>query len=629
MARDVKTLLSKKGWTGQEVGQALMASLIHEVKNLGKDVKPLFTQADLDRMENSLNTRPDYISYGVYRSIYSAVVDGFNKGQGLYQQFYNGFYRYMMLLQQATKIEQSLKEAENYPLVMTQSQYNRIAAHVLAENRSIPVTFRQLFFELLEDYVDKYSIEETDSIPEAIASALEASKEEPVINRRILENYNTDTGHGYYQLPDGRRSDKMEPEKWREAIRKEWLKGYAVFIDGESASPEETLGQKNLERHLRGFKLLYEGIEGVERELERLGLSLPENMTRAEFMERLESFIITREEQLNPEKVVDLGEVLHTLLNNKSTPASVWHYYQEPPTDLSKLDVLEEQLDRYKGNLSHRLQAGEQAEEINEAAAFTEFRKDYPALFSALKDEIERLLPQAKGLKVSQYNKDISTYGELADRGSTLYQARLTVSQIEIAEYYLTQPGNTYGKRRRALQSGIAIIQEPFNRHRVDEQGDYIEFSDPFSLFMSIDAISESREHREDLVTFRETLIKPALRYLYAYNSVIDLIGKAYEIEGIESLKLGLSTFEGQLSGMNEAIYWLYTYAYGDPAEKNRKRALIKELFLTIHPEELKPTPAAIAKTQEKINALGLSVDAGMKLKTFDALIGSLLERED
>ena len=313
MARDVKTLLSKKGWTGQEVGQALMASLIHEVKNLGKDVKPLFTQADLDRMENSLNTRPDYISYGVYRSIYSAVVDGFNKGQGLYQQFYNGFYRYMMLLQQATKIEQSLKEAENYPLVMTQSQYNRIAAHVLAENRSIPVTFRQLFFELLEDYVDKYSIEETDSIPEAIASALEASKEEPVINRRILENYKTDTGHVYYLLPEGRRSEKMEPEKWREAIRKEWLKGYAVFIDGEPASPEETLGQKNLERHLRGFKLLYEGIEGVERELERLGLSLPENMTRAEFMERLESFIITREEQLNPEKVVDLGEVLHTL----------------------------------------------------------------------------------------------------------------------------------------------------------------------------------------------------------------------------------------------------------------------------------------------------------------------------
>lgn len=628
MARDVKTLLSKKGWTGQEVGQALMASLIHEVKNLGKDVKPLFTQADLDRMENSLNTRPDYISYGVYQSIYSAVVDGFNKGQGLYQQFYNGFYRYMMLLQQATKIEQSLKEAENYPLVMTQSQYDRIAAHVLAENRSIPVTFRQLFFELLEDYIDSYSLEETEGIPEAIITALENAKEEPVTNERILENYNTDTGWGYYQLPDGRRSDQMEKEKWQEIITKEWLKDYELFIDGEPASPEETLGQKNSDRHERGLMLLYEGVESVERELERLELSLPDGMTRAEFMERLERFIITREEYMETERVIDLGEVLHTLLNNRKTASSTWHYYQEPPADLSKLDVLEEAIDRYKGNLSHRLQAGEQVEEISEAAAFTEFRKDYPALFSALKEEIERLLPQAKGLKVSQYNKDISTYGELADQGSTLYQACLTVSQIEIAKYYLTQPGNTYGKRRRALQGGIAIIQEPFNRHRVDEQGDYIEFSDPFSLFLSIDAISESREHREGLVTFRETLIKPALRYLYAYNSVVDLIGKAYEIEGIESLKLGLSTFESKLAGMNGAIHWLYTYAYGDPAEKSRKRALIKELFLTIHPEELKPTPAAIAKTQAKVNALGLSVDAGMKLKTFDALIGSLLERE-
>jgi hypothetical protein len=57
MARDIKSLLSKKGWTGEEVGKAVIASLINDAEQGSKPHNPLFSQADLERMEDSL-TQP-------------------------------------------------------------------------------------------------------------------------------------------------------------------------------------------------------------------------------------------------------------------------------------------------------------------------------------------------------------------------------------------------------------------------------------------------------------------------------------------------------------------------------------------------------------------------------------------
>ena len=94
-------LLKKKGWTGKEVGQLLIASLLNDIKQLGQGEKtPLFSQADFEKMESSLNSDFDYLSYGVYRELYSSILDSFNIGQGLCQQFYNGFSRLYLMLRE-------------------------------------------------------------------------------------------------------------------------------------------------------------------------------------------------------------------------------------------------------------------------------------------------------------------------------------------------------------------------------------------------------------------------------------------------------------------------------------------------------------------------------------------------
>ena len=72
-------LLKKKGWTGKEVGQLLIASMLNDIKQQGQGEKtPLFSQADFEKMESSLNSDFDYLSYGVYRELYSSIIDSFN-----------------------------------------------------------------------------------------------------------------------------------------------------------------------------------------------------------------------------------------------------------------------------------------------------------------------------------------------------------------------------------------------------------------------------------------------------------------------------------------------------------------------------------------------------------------------
>ena len=77
---NIDKLLKKRGWTGEEVGKALIASLLNDIRYQGQEHELLFTQADFDKMESSLSTDRDYLASGVYRDIYSSIVDTYNRG---------------------------------------------------------------------------------------------------------------------------------------------------------------------------------------------------------------------------------------------------------------------------------------------------------------------------------------------------------------------------------------------------------------------------------------------------------------------------------------------------------------------------------------------------------------------
>ena len=635
MAKSIDSLLKKKGWSGEEVGKALIASVIHDVKHRGEpDFKPLFSQSDFERMESSLSSDRDYTVYGVYRDLYSSIIDAYNRGQALFQQFYNGYSRYSNVMFMCQNAEIALERADKVPLIMTQSQYNRHRERARATlndaNDGSKWSFSSLLFVDLMSFIDT-----PEEAPEHIRELIEATKKETATNPRILGAYNKEHSKGYYTLPDGRRSDKLTDEEWEQALEELYLKTHSLVINGRPATPEETHKFYNEQQKLKAYKLFFDGIEGikalykeitgkeldgVDAEEEKRLLDTLEDMLDLKFQTKT----LRERSEEGKYPLSPLQDLISGLLDGNIDSSIVWSYYPDPP-QLTKYEVLTECWEHYSGAYE---------DDIDEKDQLKEFKADYPALFSALEAYIKESAPALQSLKPSQYCKEVISIEELAGRSSMGDGSDIEPSNEDIiADYcgdFESDPDTAeerlrrYRRRRRGFYRGIAIIQNPAS-WQTDENGDYKETPDPLSVFFNLDSVADSETQRTELDAFRNNLFKPALRFLYAYNALMLIIGAVYDIEDTEALQLSTRTFESQLEGFNNLLYMFYGGVYGDPEEKQRKRKLIKELFQPTDPEELKPTKEAIDAVTAELTELGYTTKARKNLKNFDRYIALLM----
>lgn len=623
MARKIDSLLNKKGWTGVEVGKALVASIIHDIRHQSEpDYKPLFSQSDFDKMESSLNTERDYLAYGVYRDLYSGLIDAYNRGQGQHQQFYNGYYRYAMHLKDCTVAEQTLQTAELTPYVMTQEQYNKLKEQRETTLKGFTESFSRLLFTLLSHIMSN-----PEDAPEDIRTAIEATKKEAVTNERILSTYCEVYGMGYYQLPDGTRSDNLEGEEWREKLKEEYLKTHKLRINGKQASFEDTILHYNTERRLKGYELFFTGIDAVKALYEdHTGETLPPE-DEVGIMKALESLLNLRDDENPVEKntvplhpaVLQIKDIVEGEMLGSGAE---WHYYKEAPAELTKYDIIAESLCFYDGEES---EDGE--------PQLKEFKADYPALHKALEAYIKELVPQARDLKPTQYSKEFITWGELAELKVGRYPAYCIADDVtDILEALAETDEDTTEnllKRKRLMFNGIVIAQAP-NAYQLNERGEYIDNIKHilgFSSVFSIDSIGKSESIREDIQAFRDNLFLPALQYLYAFNALVKILGAIYDLDELGEVEISTERFESQLEALNNQLYMLYGDVYGTDADKERKRDIIKEVFQPINLDELKPTAEAIETVTAELDRLGFSTEARKKLKKFDALIERLCER--
>ena len=623
MARKIDSLLNKKGWTGVEVGKALVASIIHDIRHQSEpDYKPLFSQSDFDKMESSLNTERDYLAYGVYRDLYSGLIDAYNRGQGQHQQFYNGYYRYAMHLKDCTVAEQTLQTAELTPYVMTKEQYNKLKEQRETTLKGFTESFSRLLFTLLSHIMSN-----PEDAPEDIRTAIEATKKEAVTNERILSTYCEVYGMGYYQLPDGTRSDNLEREEWREKLKEEYLKTHKLRINGKQASFEDTILHYNTERRLKGYELFFTGIDAVKALYEdHTGETLPPE-DEVGIMKALESLLNLRDDENPVEKntvplhpaVLQIKDIVEGEMLGSGAE---WHYYKEAPAELTKYDIIAESLCFYDGEES---EDGE--------PQLKEFKADYPALYKALEAYIKELVPQARDLKPTQYSKEFITWGELAELKVGRYPAYCIADDVtDILEALAETDEDTTEnllKRKRLMFNGIVIAQDP-NAYQLNERGEYIDNIKHiigFSSVFSIDSIGKSESTKEDIQAFRDNLFLPALQYLYAFNALVKILGAIYDLDELGEVEISTERFESQLEALNNQLYMLYGDVYGTDADKERKRDIIKEVFQPINLDELKPTAEAIETVTAELDRLGFSTEARKKLKKFDALIERLCER--
>lgn len=605
----LKNLLKKKGWTGEEVGKLLIASMLNDIKQQGQaDKEPLFSQSDFEQMESSLTSDRDYLTYGVYRDLYSSIIDSFNRGQGLYQQFFNGFSRLFAELREAENADHAEQSIDNTPLIMTESQYKRLEAEAVQTLSGYKDSFSSILFYCLDRFLEAEEADIKKEAP-AIWEALEATKKIPATGNRFLPLYNETYGEGYYQLPDGRRSDQMTLEEWQETLTAEFLKRHKLTINGEPATAEETVQHYNQNRLIKSYELFFKGAEAIRAELlERTGKST--DLTDEELEEALEDTIDYVGRAGSNPNAEEIAEAL-----DFSTPTE-WHIYEEPPEGLTLYDLLELYPEEYRG-----------AFDADGKEALQHLKKDAPALYDALKAYIESKVPQARGLKPNQLHKDIITWGELAETGLIGYEGLITPTDSQIIEISTEGQDTTESKSKRLRTGlkGIAILKHPAP-YQIDENGDYIEQKSPLYFFNSLYSLEGDGEKIAELHGFIDSLMYPALAYLYAFNALMEILGGVYDLpELAEVAKYDTSLFESKMQGYNGMLYLFYHNVYGNEADKQHKRAIIKEAFRPLEAETLKPSQKAIEEITAELTKLGLSSEARKKLKYLDAFIDRLM----
>ena len=608
-------LLKKKGWTGKEVGQLLIASMLNDIKQLGQGEKtPLFSQADFEKMESSLNSDFDYLSYGVYRELYSSIIDSYNRGQGLCQQFYNGFSRLFSVLREVQIADNVQKAYDDTPLIMTESQYKRLEAEAVQTLKGHKESYYSLLFYILEK-----SLDAGDEAPEPIRTAIEATKKIPAEKITFSRSYNEQMGEGYYSLPDGRRSDQMTSEEWQKALEEEFLRTHKLTINGEPASTEETIREYNIDRLTKSYELFFKGAKAIrEFVLERTGKEL--DGTDEEIEKALNDIIN------NIDDTIDyVGEARYNPNAEKiaealgfSTPTE-WHTYEELPEGLTAYDLL------------YLITESSRYGETDKKKHLKAFKTEYKELYTALNAYIEENVPKARGLKPNQLYKDIVSWGELADAGIIGYSSLIQPDDRKIVQIWTEGEDTTENKskRLRAWLRGIAILRNPAS-YQTDENGDYIEKKSPLPFFLSLYTLEGDRDKIAEINSYIDNLIYPALSYLYAFNSLMGIIGKVYDLPELEEVaRYDTRLFESKMSGYNGMLYFFYHDVYGNEEEKQRKRAIIKEIFRPLEADTLKPSQEAIEEVTAELTKLGFSSDARKKLRYLNAFIDRLMNSRE
>lgn len=629
MAKSINSLLKKKGWSGSEVGKALVASVVHDFKHQkDPDYKPLFTQADFDKMESSL-TEGDFLIYGCYRDIYSSIIDTFNRGQALFQQFYNGYSNYSNAMILCNTAENALKQADEYPLIMTESQYKRCKRKTKERLKGFTESYISLVFNTIE-----YFYNAPELAPEAIKRALDAISTVPATNKRLLARYNEVMGLGYYTLPDGRKSKDMSLKEWQETLKALYLESHPLTINGEPATAEETFKYYREQTTLKTYKLFFEGIEGIKRAYkEVVGEDMEvDEVEETRLLETLEDMLGARASWEVDRREKDLPPLypLQGLLRHLIDPAETiteWHYNENPPEGITK--------DFFLNNILAEWYSGILSEDAKEAqATLDEFIADYPELYKTVVAYIEQEIPALKDLEPAYRFDNITSWGNLAELDYLDYKSLIEPNEADIVETLAEEAeetGDTLGlssKRIRIAWNSIAIVQNP-RKSQIDDNGDYKENANALlANFGNLDTTAETEQETGELYAYRNLLFIPALRYIYAFNVLMGIVGTIYDIDGMDTLKLSTANIETQLGGFNDLLYMFYANVSGDREEKTRKRKLIKQLFTPVDVEELKPTQEAIDAVTKQIAELGYTTKARKQLKDFDRFI-YLLQGEE
>lgn len=592
-------LLKRGKWTGEQVGKLLIANLCNDFENIGNPNKtPLYDQFQLEELVAGLADEKDYICYNVYRSLFTSIRENFYYSHALLQKFENGYNRIFSRLGQIQYAEISRNYETETPLIMYQSQYDRLRKKAIEELKNRPECFSDLIF-----YVLQKCLEIDFDAPQNVLIAIDATRAVSAKEIAFSEKYNVLEGRGYNSLPDGRRSDQMSAIEWSKAIAKE-----------QAQNPE-----RDRQKRFKQSELFFKGAKAIRSYVkERTGKSL--TGTDEDIEKQFCDLFI----DIRPAPPQDPN--VHVMEGAFTSPLTEWTFYKELPYDLNAYDLLFTLINTY---------GGEDRQDYLQT-----LQTEYPNLYAELKSYVEAKITLLHGLDPNRYFDPLISWGDLANAGVVGYASRLDPNDQDIADIWTDGDDSTQAmiKRLKATH-GIAILRDPPPElpikgvipEELQQNSDYFE-TDLIHYFRElndVDNLMRDKTQLKNLNRFARELMNSAISQICAYNKLIDILANVYGLPELKKkAKVDLSVIQKRFDSFNIILHYLYQNVYGSQTDKQRKRDFIKENFTDLNLDIFKPTRTAINQVTIMLQNLGMSYQTSNALQVLTGYINILSRSE-
>lgn len=559
---DIKKLLNKKGWTGRELGiiELTNMAVMFSQTLQGEETKPLIEVSQLQKMVNDIKNPVQVRAYNGYIAIHEWLSIKYNIAQTQLQQAQLQYRTLESFITDAILAEDVYRYVEQLPAIMTQKQYDEarkkgIEAYLTDEDGK---DLQSNIFNLIERAAAFYlhKLQTEPEKPNPLKAIRKKYIAQPVKSTLILDRYNDITGEGYYTLEDGRRSDQMTAEEWQEAITTPKMKEALTQMratDGSGTDYTRAIAQQRL---IDRSRVIFNG--GTEEEADKA------------------------------QHKVDYERGLAVPIE--------WHTYTEPPTDLTKWDIIEQDLllEFYPASID-----GEDPyTESNFNASMEDFKEEFSELAAAMLSDMDKRY--FKGDKVQASKLPVKEWAATLISWRRLYELDFYGKRAEAESDTSIFNGN-----KRALFNGVAIVRpsDLINKsRRINEQGYYIELEiqnslENFSLEAFFTEAEDYANNTEIVESSRETLLD-SYYFVMGYNYAIERIAKIHDVPELKVFKLNIDALADRIDAFNALVPVLYGRIkdtdYSDKELQAKKLQVLKDFFQPVEyktlaiPEESK-----------------------------------------
>lgn len=527
---------------------------------LSEEARIFFPQEKFNSLIALISSDKDIKDYNTYLNVYNKLLQVQAATEAYKQQASHAISNISNMLNDLKIYSLSRLALSKNPAIMTQTQYNDLLQKAADVLNGLTDTYAYLMFHCIE-YFNGAFTENPPKMPKALKSAFQHLKDHIVTDEILLSTMCRRWGIGSYILPDGRKQKNMSEEEYNAEI-------------------ERLMIEKNGGIDIVNDYYLFDICEG--------------------------EIVFLHDEFSNMVMANKLG------LDFECDIEAVSGSTQE--------DVL---FGKY--GIFDSIN-GDRADPIySHLELFKAFERNFSELYYAL----VRYLGNRKALSFylespdpESLVKNTITWGELGRNrimNYTYYTKHITnidILQIcEENELLFTQ----------GAKNGIAIVYSA-PPGSIDEKG-YYKTSYPSNvreIDMSIDQIYHNPKQRGLIESSYQELLIPAIKEMYACNTLFETLADATGITDIRALMTDMTTYENKIIDINNMLKELENSTKSSYYIHNKEECLMLfSMFHYLKVDTMKPTHAATEAFKEKLRDLSIFNNPALFNREYETLLNS------